>query len=100
MSQSHYLYKLFTMFPFSSNLLFFELLEQDFEATEIIVDVENCLEVPCLFNVYSIFFWFHSLFNKKTTFNRLLKIEQTFVGVVPDPQYVIIAFRGTQLHSP
>jgi hypothetical protein len=98
MSQSHYLRKLFIMFPFSSNLLCFALLMQGFEVIEIIVDVENCLQVPYLFSVYSIFFGFHSLFNKKIVFSCLLKIEQAFVGVAPDPQSVIIAFRGTQLH--
>jgi hypothetical protein len=98
MSQSHCLLKLFTMFPFSSNLLFFALLVQDFEVIEIVVDVENCFQVPYLFNVYSMFFCFHSLFNKKITFNRLLKIGQAFVGVALDLQSVIIAFRGAHLH--
>jgi hypothetical protein len=86
------------MFSFSSNLLCFALLVQGFEVIEIIVDVENCLQVPYLFSVYAIFFCFHSLFYKKITFIRLLKIEQAFVGVAPDPQSVIIAFRGTQQH--
>jgi hypothetical protein len=97
MIQSHYLHKLFTTFAFSSNRLFFALLVQDCEVIEIIVDVEKCLPVPYLFNVYSIFFCFHSLFNKKIMFNCLLKIEQPF-GVALDPQSVITAFRVTQLH--